>query len=83
MMITASYSPQAITNESNSNVYGTDNYEVTFEVVNSWSGAYNANLTTKNIGQTTIEDWSVIFPLKEKLTTYGENTLPLMGTLTF
>lgn len=75
MMITTCYSPHAIANESNRNVYSTDNYAVIFEVVDSWSGAYNANVTIKNIGQTSIEDWSVIFPLKNKINNIWNATI--------
>ncbi|MDD4295468.1 MAG: cellulose binding domain-containing protein [Ruminiclostridium sp.] len=45
-----------------------DGYEVTFRVTSQWKGAFNADVTLKNTGENTIENWSLQFALPHEIT---------------
>lgn len=48
-------------------IYRDDNIEVTFNIVSRWDGAYNADITVKNIGNKKIENWYMLFELNESI----------------
>lgn len=44
-----------------------NDFEVVFEVKNSWEGGYEAEVTVKNTGEEAIENWRLEFPLQEEI----------------
>ncbi|MBQ8412595.1 MAG: cellulose binding domain-containing protein, partial [Lachnospiraceae bacterium] len=55
-----------VTNETE-NIYTGEGYQVQFKLDNKWDTGYNATVTIKNTGDTTIENWCVSFPLEQSI----------------
>ncbi len=42
-------------------IYEGEDYRVTFTLIGSWEGGYNANIKIENTGEATIENWCLGF----------------------
>lgn len=54
-------------NNATESVYETDNFRVTFSLVGSWNGGYNAVIKIDNIGETVIENWYLGFSFSSNI----------------
>lgn len=51
----------------NNNVFYGNGFEVKFEVISQWAGAFNGNITIKNTSSTIIDNWTLKFNMKNEI----------------
>lgn len=55
--------------------YVGDGYTVNFKITSSWDGAFNANVTVKNTGDTVIDNWAMSFAMPYEITNIWNGTV--------
>lgn len=65
---TQSFAAENVSSEYLHTYFG-DGYEVIFELLNQYSGGYNANITIRNTGNYSIENWHLTLSIPEKIDT--------------
>lgn len=53
--------------EKTESIFEGDNFEVEFRVDGRWKDGYNANITIRNNGKKTIEDWALLYYTEDKI----------------